>query len=81
MTGYGCDDDRSSRAQEILDAVDRRSARGEAVGILRQWHRCGTAQARQDLSDGDLAERDAAASRAVEITDGDADPCADPDWR
>ncbi len=81
MTATGHDKDRTALAARMVTALSRRTALEEAVGVVRCWHDCGTAQARRDLVDQDgVAGQDAQAARVVAIVDADADGRADPDW-
>jgi hypothetical protein len=68
-------------AARMADAVTRRAALDEAVGILSCWQRCGTGQARRNLVDlGDLVGRDAEVARMAAVVDARADGRADPDY-
>ncbi len=73
MTPTGHDEDRAALAARMVTALSRRTALEEAVGVLRCWHDCGTAQARLDLVDDEVA-------RVAAVVDADADGRADPDW-
>jgi hypothetical protein len=68
-------------AGRIAHAMADRAAMSEAVGIMRSWHRCDTAQARQNLADNSGADgQDAEAARVAAIVDAQADGRTDPDW-
>jgi hypothetical protein len=70
-----------SAARALLEAMTRAAAVEEAVGILRGWHHCSTAQARQHLCQHrDNPGRDTEAARLVALANATADPRTDPDW-
>lgn len=78
-TEYGAQ--QIAMAGRIADALAQRAAMSEAVGIMRSWQGCGSAQARQDIADNSGADgQNAEAARVVAIVDAQADGRTDPDW-
>jgi hypothetical protein len=73
--------DAEQLANRIALATVRRAALAEAVGVLRSWQRCGTAEAHQTLTaDSAIHGQDAEAARVAAIVNGLAENGADPDW-
>jgi GAF domain-containing protein len=68
-------------ARRLVDALARRTALDEAVGILSCWQRCDTVQARHNLvKRGAVVGQDAEVARMAAVVDAQADGRADPDW-
>jgi hypothetical protein len=74
-------DSLAAAGRRLLDSLARRTAVGEAVGVLRSWQGCDAAQARDELTEdtGD-AGLDAEAARVAAAVDDRADGTADPDY-
>jgi hypothetical protein len=68
-------------AGRLAQGLARRAMVAEAVGVMRCWQRCDTAQARRTLTENAGSDgQDAEAVRVVAIVDAQADGCADPEW-
>jgi hypothetical protein len=68
-------------ARRLVDALARRTALDEAVGILSCWQRCDTVQARKNLvKRGGVVDQDAEVARMAAVVHAQADGRADPDW-
>jgi hypothetical protein len=68
-------------AGRLAHAVARRAMVAEAVGVMRCWQGCDTAQARRILADNaGSGGQEAEAIRVATIVDALADGRADPDW-
>jgi chorismate mutase len=68
----------TAAAQRLVDAIARRAALHEAVGIMRAW---GGDDVLERLCDQHSdAEREAEIARVSAVVDAAAEQRADPDW-
>jgi hypothetical protein len=68
-------------ARRLLDTLTRAAVVEEAVGVLRCWHQCDTAQARHELTrHRGTGGRDAEAARVLSLANAAAEQHTDPDW-
>lgn len=68
-------------AERLIATMHARAAADEAVGVLRSWQQCGTAQARRLLRErGVVDSQSAEVARVAALVDADAQPADDPDW-
>jgi hypothetical protein len=73
--------ERLAVAARLTDALARRTALDEAVGILSCWQRCDSGQARRNMTErGYVDGQDAEVARMAAAVDARADGRADPDY-
>ncbi|TWP43814.1 hypothetical protein FKR81_41995 [Lentzea tibetensis] len=78
MTSPCCDSGDTAAAQRLVDAVTRRAALHEAVGVVQAW---GGGDVLERLCDQHSdAEREAEVARVNAVVDAVAERRADPDW-
>lgn len=81
MTAEPSSTDRVASARRITEAVVRRAAVNEGVGVLQCWSGGDSRQARQELYDRHgVGGPEAEAVRVAAVVDADANGRADPEW-
>jgi hypothetical protein len=69
-------------SRRLLEHLRRRAAMSTAIGILAAADRCRPDQARATLrADHGRAGEQAEAARVVAVSEANAEPRNDPDWR
>lgn len=82
MTSPGRGSGDAAAAQRILDAIRRRAALHEAVGVVLVWGGDNRSDVLERLCDRrSEADREAEVARVNAVVDAAAEGRADPDWR
>ncbi|MDX8034065.1 hypothetical protein SK803_27935 [Lentzea sp. BCCO 10_0856] len=76
MTSPGCGSGDTAAARRLVEAIARRAALHEAVGVVQAWG--GGLERLRDQQDD--ADREAEVARVNAVIDAAAEQRADPDW-